>query len=111
MTQYAVTNPATGEVLETFPTATDEQIQAALDAAQRGYEEWREVPLERRQEILREVAASYDRRKDELAAIIATEMGKPPTFYEPKPQGREAALLERLERFRAVRAERAKRGE
>ena len=77
MTQYAVTNPATGEVLETFPTATDEQIQTALDAAPRGYEEWREVPLERRQEILREVAASYDRRKDELAAIIATEMGKP----------------------------------
>lgn len=40
-----------------------------------------------------------------------TEMGKPPTFYEPKPQGREAALVERLERFRAVRAERAKRGD
>lgn len=38
-----------------------------------------------------------------------TEMGKPPTFYEPKLQGREAALLERLERFRAVRADRAKR--
>ncbi|WP_306016542.1 replication-associated recombination protein A [Oceanicaulis sp. MMSF_3324] len=40
-----------------------------------------------------------------------TEMGKPPTFYEPKTQGREAALLERLERFRAVRADRAKRGD
>ena len=40
-----------------------------------------------------------------------TEMGKPPTFYEPKAQGREAALLERLERFRAVRADRAKRGD
>lgn len=34
------------------------------------------------------------------------EMTDRPVFYAPKGEGREAALLERLERFRAVRAER-----
>ena len=33
MTDYAVTNPATGEVLATYPTATDAEVQAALAAA------------------------------------------------------------------------------
>ncbi len=32
------------------------------------------------------------------------EMNERPVFYQPKGEGREAALLERLERFRAVRA-------
>ena len=30
MTDYAVTNPATGEVLATYPTATDAEVEAAL---------------------------------------------------------------------------------
>ena len=33
MTDYAVTNPATGEVLATYPTATDAEVQAALNLA------------------------------------------------------------------------------
>ena len=35
MTEYAVTNPATGEVLATYPTATDAEVEAALAAARK----------------------------------------------------------------------------
>ena len=36
MSQYAVTNPATGEVVETFTGATDEEIQDAIANEQAG---------------------------------------------------------------------------
>lgn len=40
MTEYAVRNPATGELVETFPTATDADIAAAIDAAAAAYGSW-----------------------------------------------------------------------
>lgn len=33
MTEYAVTDPATGDVVATYPTATDAELDAALTAA------------------------------------------------------------------------------
>lgn len=40
MSHYAVTNPATGEVEETFATYSDEQVETALDGAQIAFEQW-----------------------------------------------------------------------
>ena len=40
MSQYAVTNPATGEVVETFDGATDQQIQDAIAASKEAYADW-----------------------------------------------------------------------
>ena len=35
MSLYAVVDPATGDVVKEYPTATDEQIEAAVSAAAR----------------------------------------------------------------------------
>ena len=40
---YKVTNPATGTVIEEFPTATDEQIAEAIDRAHQGYLSWKDT--------------------------------------------------------------------
>ena len=40
MSRYAVTNPATGQVEERFETFTDEQVAAAVDAADEAYRMW-----------------------------------------------------------------------
>ena len=40
MTQYAVTDPSTGELVSEVPTATDEQVLAALAAAQDAFTTW-----------------------------------------------------------------------
>ncbi|GAB3262110.1 NAD-dependent succinate-semialdehyde dehydrogenase [Arthrobacter pigmenti] len=77
MTQYAVTNPATGEVLQTYPTATDDQIQQAIASADSAFEKWRRSPLQERVDLLNRVADIYAERRDELASIITREMGKP----------------------------------
>lgn len=73
---YKVTNPATGEVIEEFPTATDEEIRDAIERADREYKAWRERPAEERAAIVRRAAELFAERTDDLAAIITLEMGK-----------------------------------
>jgi len=76
--QYAVTNPATGEVVRTYPTATPADIEAALTratAAQRGW--GRSTSVAERAALVRRVGELHSERRDDLAAIIVREMGKP----------------------------------
>ena len=40
MTQYAVTDPHTGERISDVPTDTDEQVLAAVGAAQDAFTSW-----------------------------------------------------------------------
>ncbi|ANE82166.1 succinate-semialdehyde dehydrogenase [Mycobacterium adipatum] len=78
MSLYAVVDPATGNVVKEYPTATDDQIEAAVSAASTAFKEWsKSTTVAQRAELIRKVAALHNERKDELAAIIQREMGKP----------------------------------
>jgi succinate-semialdehyde dehydrogenase/glutarate-semialdehyde dehydrogenase len=78
MSDYAVINPATGETLATYPTATDAEVEAAIAAADSAYRGWgRSSTAAERAELLRAVARLHRERRDELSAIIVREMGKP----------------------------------
>ncbi len=78
MTQYAVVDPSTGEVVKEYPTATDEQIESALSSAAKTFKEWsKSTTVVQRAELIRKVAALHNERKEELAKIIQREMGKP----------------------------------
>jgi succinate-semialdehyde dehydrogenase / glutarate-semialdehyde dehydrogenase len=78
MSLYAVVDPATGDVVKEYPTATDEQIEAAVSAAAAAFTSWsKTTSVADRAELIRKVAALHNERKDELAAIIQREMGKP----------------------------------
>ncbi|WP_370582373.1 NAD-dependent succinate-semialdehyde dehydrogenase [Mycobacterium sp. OAS707] len=75
---YAVVDPSTGEVVKEYPTATDEQMEQALAAASTAFREWsKKSTLDERAALIRRVAELHTERKDELAAIIRREMGKP----------------------------------
>ncbi|KAA1395847.1 NAD-dependent succinate-semialdehyde dehydrogenase [Aeromicrobium ginsengisoli] len=74
---YQVVNPATGDVVETFDTATDADIEAAIAGATQAYASWKDVPITERGEIVKKVAALFAERADGLAAIANEEMGKP----------------------------------
>ncbi|MBK0418973.1 NAD-dependent succinate-semialdehyde dehydrogenase [Leucobacter sp. CSA1] len=76
MSKYRVQNPATGEIVETFEAATDEQIEQAISSADSVYREWREKSVYERAQVVKRVAEIFEERKDELARIIALEMGK-----------------------------------
>lgn len=80
MARYRVQNPATGEILETFEAASDAQIEQALSAADSAYREWRELSVQDRAAVVQRVADLFTERKEDLARLITTEMGK--TFQE-----------------------------
>jgi acyl-CoA reductase-like NAD-dependent aldehyde dehydrogenase len=70
-------NPASGELLRRYERHDRTAIDALLDAAWGEQRRWRETTFEARAERLRAVAATLRARKDELAALITAEMGKP----------------------------------
>lgn len=76
MSKYRVQNPATGEVLETFESASDADIQAALDRADSVYRQWRERSVQERAVIIQRVADLFRQRSEELARLISLEVGK-----------------------------------
>lgn len=78
MSEYAVTNPATGETLSTYDTFTDAQVQDALAQTKAAFDGWsRSSTAAERAALIRRAAELHRERRDELAAIIVREMGKP----------------------------------
>ncbi|MHA5284120.1 aldehyde dehydrogenase family protein [Corynebacterium sp. CQ3829_602738] len=77
MSQYAVTNPATGEVVETFTGATDQQVQDAIAASAAAFAGWSAQPYSYRAERLKTLAELLRGNSRELAEVSCTEMGKP----------------------------------
>jgi len=76
---YQVTDPATGEVTETFPFATDAEVEQAIAAASAAFTEWRKRPVEERAAIVKRVGELFGERAAELGALITKEMGKRPS--------------------------------
>ncbi|THG31695.1 NAD-dependent succinate-semialdehyde dehydrogenase [Naasia lichenicola] len=78
MSHYAVINPASNETVREYPTATDDQLTADVAAAHAAYSDWsRKVPVTDRIALIQKVAELHTERRDDLAAIIVREMGKP----------------------------------
>ena len=77
MTNYKVTNPATGQVEKEFPEHTDQQLTQSIDQAAETFATWSKTEPHERATLLNTVADIYERRTDELAEIIGREMGKP----------------------------------
>lgn len=77
MSQYAVTNPATGEVVETFDGTTDQEIQDAIAASKEAYADWSTQTFSYRAERLKRLADLLRANSRELAEVSCTEMGKP----------------------------------
>ncbi|PYD01722.1 NAD-dependent succinate-semialdehyde dehydrogenase [Microbacterium esteraromaticum] len=77
MTDYAVVNPATGETVASYETATDAQIEDAIARAAAAAEVWGATAPADRAAVIRRIAELHRERKDELGAIIVREMGKP----------------------------------
>ncbi|MFC0436666.1 NAD-dependent succinate-semialdehyde dehydrogenase [Kutzneria buriramensis] len=73
---YTVTNPATGELVEEIPNATDAEVRAAVGRVHAGFADWRRRPATERAKIVLRAAELFAERADELAAIMTLEMGK-----------------------------------
>jgi len=77
MSSYAVTNPATGRVEKEYRPHSDEQIENAVERAAAVVAQLARTDVAQRSALLHRVADLYAERRDDLAAIITREMGKP----------------------------------
>jgi aldehyde dehydrogenase (NAD+) len=70
-------NPAnTDDLIGIFQNSTRQDVEAALDAADRAYRDWRLVPAPRRAELLYRAAQLIVERKEQFARDMTREMGK-----------------------------------
>ncbi|MBK6458091.1 MAG: aldehyde dehydrogenase family protein [Gemmatimonadetes bacterium] len=71
-------NPADRtDVIGRFPLSGVEDVERAVESAQRGFELWRKTPAPLRGDVLRRVGDLMAARKDEIADLMTREMGKP----------------------------------
>ena len=70
-------NPANGEPVCRIELADEAVVEAAVEAAKRGFEVWKNTPSFERGRVLMRAAALLRARNDELAKIEMTDTGKP----------------------------------
>src|SRR6266705_261228 len=74
---YENRNPANSdELVGMFVSSTEEDANAAVDAAREAYKSWRLFPAPKRAEILFRAAEILVRRKEEFSKDMTREMGK-----------------------------------
>jgi succinate-semialdehyde dehydrogenase/glutarate-semialdehyde dehydrogenase len=74
---HVVINPATEAPLAELPLATVADLDAALHAAQRGFECWSAIPAQQRARLMLGAAQLLDERKESIARVLTLENGKP----------------------------------
>jgi alpha-ketoglutaric semialdehyde dehydrogenase len=73
---FESTSPADGETIGIFPKSRPEDVDRAVAAAKRAYEEWRLVPAPKRGETLFRFGQLLGENKDDLTDLMTHEMGK-----------------------------------
>lgn len=73
----AVENPFTTETIAEVPSASSEQVDAAVAAAREAFPAWSTTPAGERCEMLHEVARKLREQQEELARTMTLEGGKP----------------------------------
>jgi succinate-semialdehyde dehydrogenase/glutarate-semialdehyde dehydrogenase len=73
---YRVLNPATGEIVREYQTASDKEIRSALERSDRAFTSWSEASIADRTKVLFRLSELYKERSGELSEVINMEMGK-----------------------------------
>lgn len=71
-----VINPFDGQIVETVPRATAQDVEEAIESAKRGAEEMKSLSGYERFEILNRATALLRQRADEMARTLSMEEGK-----------------------------------
>ncbi|WP_329352323.1 NAD-dependent succinate-semialdehyde dehydrogenase [Streptomyces sp. NBC_01261] len=76
MTEYKIVDPATNRLVRRYPTSDDATVDRAVEVAAAEFADWRRRPVKERAELVLAVSREFEKRREELAAIITREMGK-----------------------------------
>jgi len=70
-------NPATGEMFCQIPDSSEKDVEIAVSAAKKAFQQWSVTPAEERFKILNRIASLIDEHLDELALAETLDNGKP----------------------------------
>ncbi len=70
-------NPANGELIAEYPEPSPDEVAAILKAAKDAFRAWRRTSFEERSGPVRRAGELLRERRDDLARLMALEMGKP----------------------------------
>jgi succinate-semialdehyde dehydrogenase/glutarate-semialdehyde dehydrogenase len=88
---FEVTNPATGEVIARVADATATHAELAIAAAHHAFKTWSKLQAHKRSMVLYKWYELIVKHRDELAALITAENGKP--LHEAKGEVMHAAMF------------------
>jgi len=69
-------NPATGEMIRTFPAATESEVEGAITRADAAWRSYRRTPLAARAGWLTAAAGILENEQERLGRLMTLEMGK-----------------------------------
>jgi aldehyde dehydrogenase (NAD+) len=72
-----VINAATGQVMGSVPDGTVEDVDKAVAAARGAFDSWSATPMAERADWMKRISEALGARMDEIAALIAQEVGMP----------------------------------
>ena len=72
-----VVNSATEEPMGSIPEGTPEDVDRAVAAAREAFESWAQTPVDERAAWMERIAQALGERMEEIAALIAGEVGMP----------------------------------
>ena len=72
-----VIDPATAKVFTTCACASEDQLEQAITAAKAAFPAWSATPLDKRKEIMLQMAEAIDAEAETLARLLTCEQGKP----------------------------------
>ncbi|XP_005105733.1 2-aminomuconic semialdehyde dehydrogenase [Aplysia californica] len=70
-------DPSTGQVWAKVSNSSAKDVDKAVEAAQRAFPEWSELPVEKRSEVMQKIADLIESRLDEIAEVESKDQGKP----------------------------------
>jgi aldehyde dehydrogenase (NAD+) len=82
-----VINSATEVVIDSVPAGTTEDVDKAVTAAAAAFPAWSALPCEKRADLVAKIGEGLAARQDELAQLIAQELGMPVGLAGPVQAG------------------------
>jgi malonate-semialdehyde dehydrogenase (acetylating)/methylmalonate-semialdehyde dehydrogenase len=73
---YDDINPATGEVIAQIPSATDDEIEQAIQSAQNSLSAWRDVPVRDKARYLFDLRGKFEEHFDRLVRVLVQDHGR-----------------------------------
>lgn len=70
-------NPANGKVIKTYTEDSEQKVNRKVELTHKAWLKWRETEFTQRALLLKNLAGGLRKQKDELAVLMASEMGKP----------------------------------